>query len=195
MIVQRFLAAAAVATIVGFGPSHAASVLPVPLIDGASLMSLDTTVENIGGDTFFVAGLIDMFDDGAGGSPTLPYDFTITGFLADVMSGGLELNVFANAGDVDAVLFGRSFAIAATPGVIEIGFDVETDLTGLFGTTVLALLLEGTDPFADAPLTTEFSAAGASAQITAAAAIPVPAALPMLAIALGMLGVAGRRRR
>jgi len=196
MILQRFLAAAAVATLVGFGPSHAASVLPEPLIDGASLWSLDASVDNIGGDTLYVEGLIHLFDDGAGGTPTLPYDFTITGFLADVMSGGLELNVFANEGDVEAVLFGRSFAIATPiPGLIEIGFDVETDLTGLFGTTVLALLFEGTDLFVDGPLTTEFSAAGASAQITAAAPVPLPAALPLFALALGALGVAVRRRR
>lgn len=195
MIVQRFLAAVAVATIVGFGPSHAASVLPEPLITGASLLSLDASVDNIGADSIYVAGLIDIFDDGLGGSPAVPYDFTITGFLADVLTGGLELNVFADAGDVDAVLFGRSFAIAATPGVIGIGFDVETDMTGLFGKTVLALLLEGIDLFADAPLTTEFSAAGATAQITAAAPVPLPAALPLFALALGALGIAARRRR
>lgn len=196
MTLLRTAAAALVATALGQGTAQALPMLPDAFIDGATLFALDTTVD-VGGDFLFAAGLIDVFDDGAGGAPDLPYDFTITGFLADVALGGLELNVFANLGDVDAILFGRSFTIASSAGIIEIGFDVETDATGLFGDTVLALLLEGTDVFADDALASDFSAAGATAQLTAAeraAVIPLPLTAPLLAGALGMLVVAFRRR-
>ncbi len=148
-------------------------------------------------DSIFALDVFDAPDGGNGESVTVSMANTVTGDSGTFRFGFDGTSLFGNFdGTVNGSALTVDFlndSVAATNvsilkenrGLLQLSTQEENPLLKLFQATSLTFIAEGTSK-------NDYAVAGLS--IDDPTVVPVPAALPLLAAALGVFGLASRRR-
>jgi hypothetical protein len=184
----KILASAALAGSLALAPLAAEAAGWIPS-DDPKITDANADIVLFGGDVFLeaLAPVLTANGTSAAGAPA---QVSIDG--GPGFDPSYVMMVWNEVGEL--IIEGEAAYTGSTAGGIEWGFILTTDATGLFGSHAMAFAK--VDPAFGDPLASgidEVTVAGLA--VKGVSEVPVPAALPLLATALGGLAIARRRAR